>query len=88
MVVNTVDYRLNPQASLDAPRWYWDRGRAVLLEPATAPALAQALHDRGHEVTIVPERGMFGRGQIIWRLPSGAYVAGSDGRTDGAAVGY
>jgi gamma-glutamyltranspeptidase/glutathione hydrolase len=88
MVVNTVDYGLNPQASLDAPRWYWDRGRAVLLEPATSPALAQALQERGHEVTIVPERGMFGRGQIIWRLPSGAYVAGSDGRTDGAAVGY
>jgi len=88
MVVNTIDYGLNPQASLDAPRWYWERGRTVLLEPATSPALAQALHERGHEVTIVQERGVFGRGQIIWRLPSGAYVAGSDGRTDGAAVGY
>jgi gamma-glutamyltranspeptidase/glutathione hydrolase len=60
----------------------------VLLEPATPLALAQALYERGHAVTIVQERGVFGRGQIIWRLPSGAYVAGSDGRTDGAAVGY
>jgi gamma-glutamyltranspeptidase/glutathione hydrolase len=88
MVVNTIDYGLNPQASLDAPRWYWERGRTVLLEPATPPALAQALQERGHEVAIVQERGVFGRGQIIWRLPSGAYVAGSDARTDGAAVGY
>jgi gamma-glutamyltranspeptidase / glutathione hydrolase len=88
MVVNTIDYGLNPQASLDAPRWHWERGRTVLLEPATSPALAQALQERGHEVTIVQERGVFGRGQIIWRLPSGAYVAGSDGRTDRAAVGY
>jgi gamma-glutamyltranspeptidase/glutathione hydrolase len=88
MIVNTIDYGLNPQASLDAPRWYWERGRTVLLEPATSPALAQELHERGHEVTIAQERGMFGRGQMIWHLPSGAYVAGSDGRTDGAAVGY
>jgi gamma-glutamyltranspeptidase/glutathione hydrolase len=88
MIVNTIDYGFNPQASLDAPRWYWERGRTVLLEPSTPPALAQALQQRGHEVTIAQERGVFGRGQIIWRLPSGAYVAGSDGRTDGAAVGY
>ena len=33
MVVNQVDYGLNPQASLDAPRWQWLRGRQVLLEP-------------------------------------------------------
>ena len=69
-------------------RWYWERGRTVLLESTTPPALAQALLERGHEVTIAPEPGVFGRGQIIWRLPSGAYVAGSEGRTDGAAVGY
>jgi len=88
MVVNTVDYGLNPQASLDAPRWYWERGREVLLEPHADPAIAAALAERGHDVAIAQEYGTFGRGQIIWRLPSGAYVAGSDGRADGAAVGY
>jgi gamma-glutamyltranspeptidase / glutathione hydrolase len=88
VIVNTIDYGLNPQASLDAPRWYWERGRTILLEPGTPPALAQALSSRGHDVTITQDRGVFGRGQIIWRLPSGAYVAGSDGRTDGCAVGY
>jgi gamma-glutamyltranspeptidase/glutathione hydrolase len=88
VIVNTIDYGLNPQASLDAPRWYWEHGRTVLLEPGTPHPLAQALSSRGHDVTICQDRGVFGRGQIIWRLPSGAYVAGSDGRTDGCAVGY
>jgi gamma-glutamyltranspeptidase/glutathione hydrolase len=88
MIANTIDYGLNPQASLDAPRWYWERGRAIWLEPDTPQALVQGLSSRGHEVVIAPDRGMFGRGQIIWQLPSGAFVAGSDGRADGCAVGF
>ena len=88
MIVNTVDYGLNPQASLDAPRWYWDEGRRVLVEPHMPPELVDALRERGHAVEVSEDLGWFGRGQIIWRLPSGAYVAGSDGRTDGNAVGY
>jgi gamma-glutamyltranspeptidase/glutathione hydrolase len=88
MIVNTVDYGMNPQASLDAPRWYWQRGRRVWIEPETPADLARGLAERGHDVAVADEYGLFGRGQIIWRLPSGAYVAGSDGRTDGCAVGY
>lgn len=88
MVVNTVDYGMQPQASLDAPRWYWSEGLAVGLEQSVPAHVVRGLADRGHTVTIVPEAGSFGRGQIIWRLPSGSYVAGSDARTDGAAVGF
>jgi len=88
MVVNTIDYGLNPQASLDAPRWQWLRGRRIDIE-ATAPrAVVDGLAARGHEVTIGQNAGSFGRGQIIWRLPNGAYVAGSEPRADGCAVGY
>jgi gamma-glutamyltranspeptidase/glutathione hydrolase len=39
-------------------------------------------------VSVQPVGGQFGRGQIIWRLPSGAYVAASEKRADGAAVGF
>lgn len=88
MIVNTVDHGLNPQASLDAPRWYWGQGREVTVEPEIPAAIVQELRVRRHHVTVAEEHGLFGRGQIIWRLPSGAYVAGSDGRTDGYAVGY
>ncbi|HSH78753.1 MAG TPA: gamma-glutamyltransferase, partial [Herpetosiphonaceae bacterium] len=78
----------NPQASLDAPRWYWEQGREVALEPGLPDGLVRELRERGHQATVAEEGGAFGRGQIIWRLPSGAYVAGSDGRTDGYAVGF
>ncbi|MDP9382597.1 MAG: hypothetical protein M3Q29_21150 [Chloroflexota bacterium] len=46
------------------------------------------MRERGHEVEVDPAVDWAGRGQIIWRLPSGVYVAGSDGRADGQAVGY
>lgn len=87
MVVNTVDYAMDPQTSLDTPRWSWWGERHVKLEPGAAP-VAQALTRRGHEVEIDPEVDFAGRGQIIWRLPSGVYVAGSDVRGDGHASGF
>ncbi len=46
------------------------------------------LHRRGHDVSFWLGRDAYGRGQIIWRLSSRVYVAGSDGRGDGQAAGY
>jgi gamma-glutamyltranspeptidase/glutathione hydrolase len=88
MVVNMVDYGMNPQASLDAPRWFWTEGLAVALEQAMPSQIVQGLAGRGHAVSLAADVGPFGRGQIITRLPNGAYVAGSDSRTDGLAAGY
>jgi gamma-glutamyltranspeptidase/glutathione hydrolase len=87
MVINTVDYGMNPQASLDAPRWRWDSDRAVTIEPDADPAIVDGLRARGHDVTVGADQA-FGRGQIIWKLPGGGYVAGSDKRADGCAAAY
>jgi gamma-glutamyltranspeptidase/glutathione hydrolase len=87
MVVNQVDYGLNPQASLDAPRWHWTTGRGVAVERGVEPFTA-GLRARGHEVEVVPTASLFGKGQIIRRLPNGSYVAGSEPRADGCALGY
>jgi gamma-glutamyltranspeptidase / glutathione hydrolase len=86
VVRSTVDDLLDPQAALDRPRWYWHTGLDVRLEPGLAAA-ADDLRRRGHQVRIVEEQGAFGYGQAIWRTPSG-YVAGSEPRADGAALGY
>jgi gamma-glutamyltranspeptidase / glutathione hydrolase len=88
MIVNTVDYGLNPQASLDAPRWYWGEDHSIKVEPNVDLGLVEGLSVRGHDVEIDSDIDVFGSGQIIWRQPSGIYVGGSDGRKDGNALGY
>ena len=88
VVSGMVDYGLNPQAALDAPRWRVNGGLEVILEMDTPEHVLRGLVDRGHQVTVPPHRGDFGRGQIIWRLDNNLYVAGSDRRADGAAVGW
>jgi gamma-glutamyltranspeptidase/glutathione hydrolase len=87
MMVNTLDYDLNPQASIDAPRWRFEHGTTVKIEPHTDPAIIEGLRQRGHDIQLEPALANFGRGQIIWRLPNGNYVAGSESRADGCAIG-
>ena len=33
VAINTIDYKLNPQAALDAPRWQWIKDNTVHVEP-------------------------------------------------------
>ena len=88
VMVKTLDYQMNPQASLDAPRWRWIEGRAVALEPEVDSKIVEGLRARGHDVRLHDTDVTYGRGQMIWRLPDGGYLAGSDKRGDGSAVGY
>ncbi len=88
VVVNEVDYGLNPQAALDAPRWQWLRGNEVAMEQAVPAPVLAGLAARGHQLELRHAGGSFGKGQIIRRLPNGVYVAGSEPRADGCAVGF
>jgi gamma-glutamyltranspeptidase/glutathione hydrolase len=88
MVVNQVDYGMNPQAALDAPRWRWVQGRDVEIEAEIPDHVFHGLAARGHLVTVNPRPALFGRGQIIARLPNGAYVAGTEPRADGCAAAF
>nr|PZN74216.1 MAG: gamma-glutamyltransferase [Bacillota bacterium] len=88
VIVNAVDFALNPQAALDAPRWQWVEGRTVELEPSVPAHIADALHRRGHAVRYAVDVGGFGRGQIIWRLPGGVLVGATEPRTDGQVAAW
>ena len=88
MMVNTLDYGMHPQASLDAPRWFWGEERYVQVEPTFPASAVAGLQKRGHELSVEDDVDFVGCGEIIWRLPSGIYVAGSEGRADGCALGY
>jgi gamma-glutamyltranspeptidase/glutathione hydrolase len=88
VVMNLIDFHLNPQAALDAPRWQWVEGRRVLVEPGFPAHIAQALERRGHHVEVALDAGSFGRGQIILRLPDGVLAGGSEPRTDGQVAAW
>ncbi|WP_240762548.1 gamma-glutamyltransferase family protein [Paenibacillus thalictri] len=84
VVMNAIDFHLNPQASLDAPRWRWLREKTIEVEPQFPDHLAQALSRKGHNVQRALDSGMFGRGQMIWRDPeTGVLAGGTEPRADG-----
>jgi len=88
VVVRMGDYAQNPQAALDAPRWQVESGLRVSIEPGYAPGVYEALESMGHDVIPTKHRTVsFGRGQIICKL-DGGYIAASDLRADGQAVGF
>jgi gamma-glutamyltranspeptidase/glutathione hydrolase len=87
-LVRMLSYGQQPQTACDAPRWKVNRGKSVDIESAMPAAVVSELAARGHRIEHVADSYMdFGAGQFIWKLADG-YVAASDARRDGQAVGY
>ena len=89
MVLRTQSWGQNPQTASDAPRWRVTEGLSVAVESAMDDTVVQALEGRGHVITREEPEAAFGFGgaQLIHRI-EGGYIAGSDHRKDGAAVGF
>ncbi|MEP7155611.1 MAG: gamma-glutamyltransferase family protein [Betaproteobacteria bacterium] len=89
MVIRMVDYQQNPQAASDAPRWIVNPDFSIGLEPGFNPQTVEALARKGHRIAAAEAVNFaFGGAQLIWRAQDGGYIAGSDHRKDGGAVGY
>ena len=89
VVMNTVDFNLNPQAALDAPRFQWTGGKTVEIEPLFPEYIAEALNARGHALKRAPVGATsFGRGQIIWRDKAGVLAGATEPRTDGTVAAW
>jgi len=90
-VSNVVDFGMNLQAALDAPRFSKETfpGCDVNLEARISEATRKELASRGHEIVL---RGDFsatrmGAGQAVQRnFTTGMNLGASDPRKDGAAV--
>ncbi len=90
MVLRTQLWGQDPQTAVDAPRWRAMEGLEVAIEAAAGDDVLSALEAKGHRV--VRETGDavafgFGGAQLVHRV-AGGYVAGSDPRKDGQAVGF
>lgn len=65
VLLNTIDYHLNPQAALDAPRWQWVGGKTIEVEPDMPQDVIDGLRARGHDIVVKGDIQTYGRGQII-----------------------
>lgn len=91
-VVRMLDYDQQPQAACCAPRWKLNRDFTLDVESTMRPDTISGLAAMGHSLKAIDDPYMdFGSGQFIWRLSENredGYVAASDSRRDGQAVGY
>ena len=91
-LVRMLDYGQSPQVACDAPRWRYNAGFEINVEAAMNPQTVLGLADRGHRMAVINDPYQdFGAGQFIWRAGNPkveGYVAASDARLDGQAVGF
>ncbi len=86
VVNNMLDFGMDVQQALDAPRAFFE-GEKTVIERGVPAKTIEGLKARGHDVM---ERPLpLGGGQIIqidWER--GVLIGGSDARKDGCAIGY
>ncbi|MBI3449219.1 MAG: gamma-glutamyltransferase [Acidobacteria bacterium] len=88
VIVNVVDFGMDLQAAVDAPRCHhqWLPDRISCERDALSADVAEALRKRGHEIAPTGMRGDIQA--ILFDGASGALRGASDARGYGAAVGY
>ena len=88
VVMNMIDFHMDPQQALDAPRWQWMRDGTVTVESSFDDNIARALIRKGHDLRVDLHTSSFGRGQIILRMDNGVLVGGTESRADSNIACY
>lgn len=89
VLCNLLDWGMDVQQALDAPRFRWLEGNRVAFETGLSHMARLGLEKRGHAITTNAAPTTMGGGQIIRIDPeTGVLQGGSDPRKDGCAVGY
>ena len=99
MLTNLVDFDLDPQQAVEAPRWrsFQPGGEAnwphtisdhLLVEDRFPPAVRDELAARGHTLEVVGPLEGGCNAQVIIRQDDGLLLAASDPRRDGYALAY
>lgn len=88
MMARLAAFGQNPQAMSDAPRFRVEHGPVVNVEHHLPADVVAVLRERGHHVEVAPRDSLeFGSAQLIYKAEHG-YIAASDSRRDGQAVGF
>ena len=89
-LANLIDFKMNLQEAVDAPRIRHMQDKEVYLEEGISRPTGVALQEKGHHVAqITPSVNQVGGGQAIYLDRSQNVLLGaSDRRKDGLALGY
>ena len=90
MLMNVLDYGMNVQQAIEAPRFKYTLGTHVVMEERFPWNVRRALELRGHEVEVVESfsRLVGGAQGIQVDQEQGTFQGGADPRRDGVAVGF
>ena len=85
ILTNMIDENLNPQSSLDKPRWQWVGEKTIEIENNFDNKIANKLSKLGHNIIRKSDKnyfGYFGRGQIIFKNENNILYGACESRTD------
>jgi gamma-glutamyltranspeptidase / glutathione hydrolase len=92
VAINLIDFQMNVQEAIEAPRYRVMGGKLVALERTISHEVRHALEAMGHELLPygqMPPGTPYGGGQAIMiDYERGVLQGGSDHRKDGCAIGY
>ncbi len=86
IVLNMLDYGMDVQQAIDAPRFFFE-GENTVVETGTDAATIEGLKQRGHTV-VMADQPWGGAQTIKIDWDRGVLIAGSESRKDGCALGY
>lgn len=85
ILTDMIDENLNPQASLDKPRWQWIKDKTIEIEHNFDNKKAKELERLGHKIIRKTDKnyfGYFGRGQTVFRNENNILYGACESRTD------
>jgi len=88
VMMNLIDFHLNPQEALDAPRWQWIGEKRIQLEPSFPKETAEELRRKGHEIEYAKNSLTFGRGEMILKTADGVYCGAAEPRAGGTVAAW
>jgi len=90
MLLNVLDFGLDVQQAIEAPRFRYYAGRSVEMEERFPARVREALSAKGHEIKVIePWSILVGGGHgIRVDAANGAFHGGADPRRDGYAMGW
>lgn len=88
VVMNMIEFGLNPQSALDAPRWQWMGDKTIEVEQDFPNHILKGLQRKGHDIVVKADGTAMGIGEIIIRNENGILCGATEKRSDGTIASY